>query len=75
MTSATGIVKVNPAVVIAKEAMNSILRFATEFGMTPAARARMQVHAPRPTGSDGSAIDGGDEADQAPFVDEFSKYH
>ena len=65
-----GILKQNPAVQIMKDAEISILRFAIEFGMTPASRSRMHVHLPRP-GDDEQAAD--KDQGQAPF-DEFAIY-
>ncbi len=48
--TAKGNVIQNPLVGIANKAANDMMRFATEFGMTPSSRARLS--APRPQGND-----------------------
>ena len=67
VTSSTGALKANPAVTQAKDAQAAILRFAIEFGMTPAARSRMHVHAPK--------IPNENDSDQDAPIDEFAKYY
>ncbi len=52
-TTKTGYLRKNPAVALQREAIQAVLCFAREFGMTPAARVRLDITLGNTSDADG----------------------